>query len=109
MTATQDIDSKSPSRRALLAGALGGIGAWIASGIGRASPARAADGDPVLVGSENNSTSVTKLTNNATSDTVLQGDSTSGIGVSGPPPKHTTRRRGRRDFQHFSSQYCAAH
>ena len=83
MTATQDIDSKSPSRRALLAGALGGIGAWIASGIGRASPARAADGDPVLVGSENNSTSVTKLTNNATSDTVLQGDSTSGIGVSG--------------------------
>ena len=43
-------ESKSPSRRALLAGALGGLGAWTASVIGRAAPAEAAAGDTIRMG-----------------------------------------------------------
>jgi hypothetical protein len=50
MTASTRPESKSPSRRALLAGALGGIGALAATAIGRVNQVRAADGDPVLVG-----------------------------------------------------------
>ena len=38
------------SRRALLAGALGGLGVWAASAIGRAAPAEAAAGDPIRMG-----------------------------------------------------------
>jgi hypothetical protein len=42
--------SSPRSRRALLAGALGGLGAWAASAIGRATPAEAATGDPIRMG-----------------------------------------------------------
>ncbi len=38
------------SRRALLAGALGGLGVWVASAIGRVAPAEAAAGDPIRMG-----------------------------------------------------------
>ena len=38
------------SRRALLAGAIGGLGVWAASAIGRAAPAEAAAGDPIRMG-----------------------------------------------------------
>jgi hypothetical protein len=41
------------SRRALLAGLVGGIGAWAAAGIGRAAPAQAAAGDPLLMARAN--------------------------------------------------------
>ena len=51
MTAISQPESKFPSRRALLAGALGGIGALAATVIGRASPARA-EGETVVVGGE---------------------------------------------------------
>ena len=61
MIATQP-ESKSPSRRALLAGALGGLGAFAASAIGRRSPVRAGvDGDVVL-GAGNSATSTTSIT-----------------------------------------------
>ena len=83
MTASLQPESKSPSRRALLAGALGGIGAWAASAIGRASPVRAANGDPMLVGNAHTATAETKITNSTTIDTVLWGASSSGVGVSG--------------------------
>jgi hypothetical protein len=53
MTATVQPESKSSSRRALLAGALGGLGAWAASAIGRAAPAEAAVGDPIRMGRTN--------------------------------------------------------
>jgi hypothetical protein len=49
MTASVQPEAKSPSRRALLAGALGSVGALAASAIGRANPVRAATGDPVTV------------------------------------------------------------
>jgi hypothetical protein len=83
MTATPQPESKPTSRRALLAGALGGIGALAASAIGRANPVRAADGNPVVVGGEYTSTSVTKFTNLSNSDNLLWGESSSGVGVYG--------------------------
>jgi hypothetical protein len=62
MTITTQPESKSPSRRALLAGALGGLGAWAASAVGRASPVQAANGDYVRVGFSLTGTAATALT-----------------------------------------------
>ena len=45
------------SRRALLAGAIGGLGVWAASAIGRAAPAEAAAGDPIRMGRLNKASS----------------------------------------------------
>jgi hypothetical protein len=77
MTASIQPETKSPSRRALLAGALGGLGAWAASAIGRASPVRGADGDAVVVGGENMATTPTGFT--TSNDGALYGR-TNGIG-----------------------------
>jgi len=55
------------SRRAVLAGALGGIGALAATAIGGASRARASAGDPLIIGSESN--------NAGTANTQLQTNS----------------------------------
>ena len=86
MTATlpTPTTSKSPtSRRAILAGALGGLGALAASAIGRASPVRAGvDGDVVL-GADNGALSRTLIYNYTNTETVLWGDSSVGIGVKG--------------------------
>jgi hypothetical protein len=51
----------SHSRRALLVGALGGIGAAVAGAVARVSPVRAADGDPVLLGALNSSEGDTSI------------------------------------------------
>jgi hypothetical protein len=77
-------DSNAPSRRALLVGALGGIGAWAAAAVGRASPVRA-DGQTVLVGGEYaTATSLTRITNQTNNTPVFEGSSTgSGEGVRG--------------------------
>lgn len=83
MTAPLERETKSPSRRALLAGALGGLGAWAASAIGGASHARAADGEAVVVGGEYTSTTVTKISNLTNSNVVLEGVSSTGTGVAG--------------------------
>ena len=78
MTASAQPESRSTSRRALLAGALGGIGAWAASTIGRASPARA-EGEAIMVGGEyDDATSLTRLSNTANSATVFQASNTAG-------------------------------
>jgi hypothetical protein len=56
MKMTPDAASSSanpPSRRALLAGAVGGIGAWAASALARANPVAAAAGDPIRMGRTN--------------------------------------------------------
>jgi hypothetical protein len=55
-------ESNAPSRRAVLAGLLGGIGAWTAGVVGR-QPVRAADGNPVIIGVTNSSTSPTRIDN----------------------------------------------
>ena len=55
---TTDSTQPSPrSRRALLAGAIGGLGVWAASAIGRAAPAEAAAGDPIRMGRLNKASS----------------------------------------------------
>jgi len=81
MTASLQPETTSPSRRALLAGALGGIGALAASAIGRASPVRGADGQAVAVGGEYAASSATGFT--TTTSTALYGTSSTGIGVNG--------------------------
>ena len=93
MTATLQPESRSPSRRALLAGALGGIGAWAASAIGRASPVRA-ENENIQIGHEyDTAQSLTRLTNTLNNDSVftassdgggnaITGVSSSGFGVS---------------------------
>jgi len=66
------------SRRALLAGALGGIGAWAASAIGRARPVRA-DGEIIHVGDEIlTATSLTEIRNTANDAGVFTARSTGG-------------------------------
>ena len=58
------VDTTVPhSRRALLAGGLGGLAATIAAALGRAGPAQAAAGDPLVLGSQTN--------NAGTADTQL--------------------------------------
>lgn len=81
MTATAQPETRSTSRRAVLAGALGGIGALAATIIGRADPVRGADGQAVVVGGEYTGSSATGF---QTTDTLaLYGASVSGVGVSG--------------------------
>jgi hypothetical protein len=79
MTATLPSESRSSTRRAFLAGALGGIGAWAASAIGRASPALATDGQAILQGVDN-SGSVSTLVRSNAATAAFQGlaDSTTG-------------------------------
>jgi hypothetical protein len=76
--------SKSSSRRALLAGALGGLGAWAGSAIGRVSQVRA-EGEAMVVGGDyNDATSATILGNQTNTATVFLAQSTAGgIGVYG--------------------------
>ena len=108
------IDTTAPrSRRSILAGALGGAGALIAASLGRAAPAAAATGDPLLLGkggvaTENAATAATVV--NATADpgfwakvsaaaTALKGTSATGAGVHGqsganPPDGTDTSQTG---------------
>jgi hypothetical protein len=77
-------ESKSPSRRALLAGALGGLGALAAGAIGRVNPVRAGTDGDVVLGTGNAATTTTSITNSTNDNDVLSGISTGlGNGVSG--------------------------
>jgi hypothetical protein len=91
---TEAINTSSKSRRALLAGALGGLGAWAATAVGRAASVRADNGDPVLAGQTTEATLVTSLLNTVNDTTVfeatsqlsgvaIRGESDGGIGVIG--------------------------
>jgi hypothetical protein len=76
--------SNPRSRRALLAGVLGGLGAWAATAIGRASPVRGADGEYVQVGGGYTATSETWIQNQSNSHAVIRAESLgNGIGVLG--------------------------
>lgn len=86
MSATLDPRAEAPttrSRRALLAGALGGIGAWTASAIGRAGPARAANGETVTVGGSFDGTTTTTITKSGSGSAAIAGKSTGGYGLYG--------------------------
>jgi hypothetical protein len=75
--------SSSPSRRALLTGVVGGIGAWVLGAVGRASPAQAADGDIIHVGDSLTGITSTKITNSTTGGFGLWGVAPAGAGVYG--------------------------
>ena len=83
-TDTKPTATKSASRRALLAGALGGIGAVAAGAMAKVSPVRA-EGEAIVVGGEyTTATSRTFLQNSANSNVVLEARSSSnGVGVIG--------------------------
>jgi hypothetical protein len=83
MTSSTENRSSAPSRRALLAGAIGGLGAWAAAAIGRASPV-GAEGQTVMVGGEYpDATSVTKIQNSSNGTAVIWGATTDGTGIYG--------------------------
>lgn len=75
------------SRRAILAGALGGIGAWMAASVGGRARVRAANGDPVLVGSAHTGTAKTSITNTASGSAGFEVTTTgNGTAISGYSP-----------------------
>ena len=75
------------SRRALIAGALGGVAAWAAGAVSRVTPTHAADGDAVLVGAARTGEGITSITNTANNNSVFlatsQAAGTALLGVSG--------------------------
>lgn len=89
---TAQPERKSPTRRAVLTGALAGAGAWIAGAVGHANPVRA-DGENIQIGGDYatamSRTALTNETNNETvwyvynshQGTALFALSNSGIGV----------------------------
>jgi hypothetical protein len=75
VTTRLQTDSKPSSRRALLAGALGGIGALAATVIGRADPVHGSDPNDVVLGASNTANSRTSIHNFSNSQTVFWGES----------------------------------
>ena len=71
MTA-ESTESSSRSRRALLAGAIGGLGVWAASAIGRATPAEAAAGDPIRMGRLNKAAGTSTTLQTSTTQPALR-------------------------------------
>lgn len=78
MIAHHTPESSSTSRRALLTGAIGGLGALVASAIGRPESATAHDPDDVRLGANNNTTTTTQITNSTNSNSVFQANSSAG-------------------------------
>ena len=89
------------SRRALLAGVVGGVGAWLVSAAERAMPAEAAAGNPVMAGRSNTGGAFsTELRANTTkpsfralqlgAGTALRGEATTGTAVMGTSGSHGT-------------------
>jgi hypothetical protein len=75
------------SRRELLAGAAGALGVLAAEAIGKVAPARAANGDPLILGQSNSETSGTNLFNsgggsglNVTSTGPVSGEGVYAVG-----------------------------
>lgn len=80
------VDQSVPrSRRALLAGGLGGLAALALEALGRPARTNAADGQTVVVGGEYDSSSPTKITNGSAGDPgiAIWGASNQSVGVYG--------------------------
>lgn len=82
MTA-EPVSSISPSRRALLAGAVGAAVASVAGAIGRPGVVQAADGNPVLLGTANTANNTTHLTTGTGVGLYAKSVATGGIGLYG--------------------------
>ena len=83
---TNDFKQVASSRRAVLLGVIGGIGAWTAGALGRVAPAQAADGDIVNVGADLTGTTTTRFTVPVASTDALSGNASgggNGVGVRG--------------------------
>lgn len=77
------IDTSSPrTRRAVLAGGLGGLAAFAANALGRPAATLASDGQAMLVGGEYSSSSVTSVTN-ASGNGFYAGSLGTGFAVTG--------------------------
>lgn len=77
------------TRRAILAGAAGGIGAWAASLVGRAAPTLAAAGDPVVIGKFNRAGSAMTTLQGKSDQAllrVIQNGGHNSVAVSGSAP-----------------------
>ena len=72
----------TPSRRAVLGAGLGALVGLVASGLGRAQPVNAADGDPVVAGQSTQATRATELAS-LSADPSFAGRSESGVGLEG--------------------------
>jgi hypothetical protein len=96
---TEDGSDESPrsrSRRSLLTGLIGGLAAFVVQGLAKPGVSRAADGDPVVLGQQNDATAVTTITDSSAGGAGLVGIGTSGLsgisfdsggyGVSGTAP-----------------------
>lgn len=80
--ASDQLPVPSPrSRRAILAGALGGVGAWAVAAAGMRTRVRAADGDPLLIGEANVGTATTSISNGAGSGNAFAAISANGTGI----------------------------
>lgn len=78
------IDTSIPrTRRALLAGGLGGLAALVAAALGRPLEARAVDGQTVKVGQTHTATSTTALTNADNGQTVFLAQTKTGAAIEG--------------------------
>jgi hypothetical protein len=88
MTA-HEVANEPRSRRALLAGLLGGAGVWAASMVSRAAPAEAAAGDPIRMGRLNKASSTATTLQTKTSAPAYQvtqigaGAAVKGVATSG--------------------------
>jgi hypothetical protein len=72
------------SRRALLAGLIGGAGAWVAAAIGHPAATRAAAGDPLILGQTNSAgTAATRLNTSSSGGAFWMTQNGSGSGVRG--------------------------
>lgn len=90
--ATNRPEGRVSSRRAILIGALGGLGAWAAGAIGRPAPVRA-DGDAIETGESYLTQSPTELRNVHNTEMVLLAQQVNGgvgfVGWSGPQVAQT--------------------
>ena len=91
------IDIAQPrSRRALLTGAVAGLGALAATALGRPAPVRA--GDPsVTLGGDNSAGSPTIVRNDTTDSRAIIGVAGTGIGMHGPVARLACSARPRPD------------
>jgi hypothetical protein len=80
---TPQSEPRPSTRRALLAGALGGLGALAASAIGRPSLAQAHDADDVRLGGSNSTTATTSITNTFTNGDAFAAHADAGFAISG--------------------------
>jgi hypothetical protein len=82
--------SRALSRRAAIVGALGGLGAWLATAISRAAPAEADDGGAVVLGDPNSATHETSISMTPSAGDnyalVAVSHADNGVGVFGSGP-----------------------